>query len=175
MFFTAGEKLQSHYSLPDHLLTLTPAFDAPNLLLYVNLTQIFRLWFIPFHKAPVNLITVLKLQLNKEDGKYYIASQNDLYQTDQWVRFFPFSFGLWFLVWVGQIMGAVFSLLGAMAFWPITLIEESSSAGAKEFGDAGRVIGIVDEESEDEVGDNKEFELENGVERGFQRKTVVIE
>ncbi|KAK1782510.1 hypothetical protein QBC45DRAFT_402396 [Copromyces sp. CBS 386.78] len=36
-------------------------FDQRLSLLYVNIAQTFSLWFIPFHKSPVRLVTVLHL------------------------------------------------------------------------------------------------------------------
>lgn len=63
------------------------ALDETNLTLYVNISQIFSIWLIPFHRAPVNLTTVL--QLVRKQRKYYIQSQNDLYQVDQFIKFPP--------------------------------------------------------------------------------------
>ncbi|EOD49883.1 uncharacterized protein LTHEOB_2128 [Neofusicoccum parvum] len=74
------------------------AFDKANLILYVHISQIFRVWVLPFYSAPVSLVTVLHLDYvppsqsadtngdsDDEDakGKYYIAAQNDLYQTNE--------------------------------------------------------------------------------------------
>ncbi|KAL2364346.1 hypothetical protein RJZ56_002777 [Blastomyces dermatitidis] len=38
-----------------------PAFDKPNLTLYVTISQIFRLFIIPFYKASARLTVVLTL------------------------------------------------------------------------------------------------------------------
>ncbi|KAJ4303293.1 hypothetical protein N0V90_002186 [Kalmusia sp. IMI 367209] len=98
------------------------AYDESNLLLYVNITQVFGIWVIPFHRARVNLTTVLKLRRNRGDGKYYIQSQNDLYQTDEFVKFLiPPS---WIIVWLWQFWATAFCLLGAAALWPITWAEQ---------------------------------------------------
>lgn len=65
---------------------------------------------------------VLKLRHNKGDGKYYIASQNDLYQVDQWIRFIlP---GGWALVYLWHAWASLFSLLGTYVLWPVTWVEE---------------------------------------------------
>ena len=98
------------------------AFDSQNLLLYVHISQTFRIWKIPFYYAPVSLVTVLQLNHNKADGKYYIESQNDLYQVDQFIKFvFP---GGWLLVWLWQFWATAFCLLGAVALWPVSFVEE---------------------------------------------------
>ena len=86
-------------------LSCPQAFDQQALLLYVTAAQTFRIWFLPFHRADVALVTVLKLRRSASDpplpgpgvldpppaiGKrprYYIESQNDYYQPEQTVRF----------------------------------------------------------------------------------------
>ena len=73
------------------------AFDRKKNILYVNISQIFRIWFVPFYMADVNLTTVLELARIGEPfkEKYYIRSQNDLYQVDQFVKFFlPWGIGV---------------------------------------------------------------------------------
>ncbi|KAF2134560.1 hypothetical protein P153DRAFT_4623 [Dothidotthia symphoricarpi CBS 119687] len=99
------------------------AFDEPNLLLYVQIFQIFRAWIVPFYYAPVNLTTVITLQRNEGDGKYYIAEQNDLYQVDQFVKFV--APGSWVLVWLLQFWATFFCVLGTVAGIPITWVEEN--------------------------------------------------
>ncbi|KAF2007894.1 hypothetical protein P154DRAFT_11340 [Amniculicola lignicola CBS 123094] len=108
------------------------AYDEQNLTLYVNLSQVFRIWVIPFYYAPVNLVTMLKLKHNRGNGKYYIDSQNDLYQVDQFVRFFvP---GGWILVCVWHALATFFCLIGAIALWPVTVIEEWVGKGSEQNG-----------------------------------------
>ncbi|KAF1916370.1 hypothetical protein BDU57DRAFT_516448 [Ampelomyces quisqualis] len=98
------------------------AFDEANLILYVQVSQIFRIWVVPFYYAPVQLTTVLHLQYDRGDNKYYIRSQNDLYQVDQWIRFvFP---GGWVLVHLWHFMASAFCLLGAWVLMPVTWVEE---------------------------------------------------
>jgi hypothetical protein len=106
------------------------AFDEANSLLYVQVSQIFRIWFIPFYKAPVNLVTVLGLYHSPNDRKYYIKSQDDLYQTDEFMRFvLPPGYAL---VQLLQFFSTAFCLLGAMLFWPISVIEEWAAVGKLE-------------------------------------------
>lgn len=93
------------------------------------MSQVFRIWVVPFYRAPVKLVTVLQLEYNKHNDRYYIASQNDLYQVDQFVRFF--APGGWILVQMWQFWATFFCLLGAIALWPISFAEEFKANGGK--------------------------------------------
>ncbi|KAF2458985.1 hypothetical protein BDY21DRAFT_198397 [Lineolata rhizophorae] len=109
------------------------AYDKPNLILYVQLSQVFRIWVVPFYRAPVRLVTVLRLERHKgiasdavnavaAPTKYYIAEQNDLYQVNEFVKFvWP---GGHVLVWIWQLWSTLFCLLGALVFWPISVWEQ---------------------------------------------------
>lgn len=123
------------------------AFDESNLILYVSIFQVFRIWLIPFYYAPVFLTSVLKLEYNDDDGKYYIASQDDLYAVDQWIRFV--APGGWVLVRLWQFWASFFCVVGAFLLHPITLLEERSSRGdggkvewSKKKKQVGRLDGI---------------------------------
>lgn len=104
---------------------ISPAYDPQHLVLYVNLSQIFRIWAIPFHSAHVNLTTVLHLTYFESSSKYYINSQNDLYQVNEFVRF-VWPGGL-LLVWFWQVVATLMCLVGAVVFWPISWLEEHGS------------------------------------------------
>ncbi|KAL4891135.1 hypothetical protein BDV59DRAFT_203853 [Aspergillus ambiguus] len=79
---------------PEIQLTVNSiAFDKDHLKLYVNISQVFSIWAVPFHSSDVTLTTVLSLT-ERVDGampgangnqsgktRYYIARQEDLYQT----------------------------------------------------------------------------------------------
>ncbi|KAF2267400.1 hypothetical protein CC78DRAFT_490255 [Lojkania enalia] len=108
------------------------AFDKTNLLLYVTVSQIFRIWVIPFYYAPVKLVTVLELEHNKSNGKYYIDSQNDLYQVDEFVKFV--APGGWVLVRLWQFWATIFCFLGAVTLLPVSAVEEwmGSEGGRSE-------------------------------------------
>ncbi|KAK3708550.1 hypothetical protein LTR37_011445 [Vermiconidia calcicola] len=118
------------------------AYDETKATLYVNISQLFKLWFVPFYRAPVNLTTVLELVKGQDlndpkpisrsvnrPARYYIASQNDLYQVDQFVRFFTplgtgvFLVGLWHwvatlvCVWGAWLLGPLQPIL-ALIFAP---------------------------------------------------------
>jgi len=101
---------------------MATAYDESNLILYINISQVFRIFIIPFYKAPVNLVTVLQLVHDKKESKYYIQSQDDLYQVNEFVKFFwPGGF---LIVWAWQMFATFFCLLGAIALWPISYIEQ---------------------------------------------------
>jgi hypothetical protein len=68
-------------------------------------------------------VTLLKLEHDQYDGKYYISSQNDLYQVDHWVRFIPFWPFASLMVRTWQSIAAALCILGTVLFWPVTLIE----------------------------------------------------
>jgi hypothetical protein len=131
------------------------------MLLYVSMHQIFSIQFLPFHKSHVSLTTVLhltKLQnfpsatsqhevkvSQQTDGrsKYYITSQNDLYQTSEFVKFvFPW-FGLaTFGVMLWQFIATFFCIIGAVLGWPITWLEENVFGKNRE----RRIQGILEAE-----------------------------
>lgn len=89
---------------------------------------------MPFYSAPVSLVTVLHLDYappsrsadtdDDEDakGKYYISAQNDLYQTNEFVRFFwPGGF---LVVWLWQFVATLCCVLGAFVLSPFTAVQE---------------------------------------------------
>ncbi|KAL2000531.1 hypothetical protein VTN02DRAFT_2952 [Thermoascus thermophilus] len=56
--------------------------------------------------------------------KYYIAAQEDLYQTSQWIRFLlPWGIGA-SVVLLGHVFAAVVCTVGAIVLWPVTWAEE---------------------------------------------------
>lgn len=101
------------------------AVDETNLILYLNISQIFSVCFIPFYSAPVTLTTVLHLTRKPSDRKYYIQSQEDLYQTDQFVRFFaPWGIG-YSIVLFWHFWATFFCVLGAWIGQPFTRYMQS--------------------------------------------------
>ncbi|KAF2650955.1 hypothetical protein K491DRAFT_696856 [Lophiostoma macrostomum CBS 122681] len=127
------------------------AFDEANLMLYVNMNQVFRIWIFPWYSAPVELTTVLKLVHNKGDGLYYIRSQNDLYQVDQWVQFIPFFLGARPIVLFLHALGTIASVICAYLFWFVTAAEEryaQDGGKAKNNDNEGSVDGIELQELE---------------------------
>lgn len=116
------------------------AFDEKNSILYVSLTQTFRIFFIPLYAARVHLTTVLHLHHEPSDNKYYIASQNDLYQVDQWVRFIlP---GAWVLVYMWHFFASAMCVLGAAVGAPVTWAEERMGWGKGDDGALRRQRGL---------------------------------
>lgn len=136
------------------------AYDEKNLTLYVNIHQVFRIWIVPFFNAPVSLVTVLKLvrrpplppqpsystPINPNESQdgylyrtsssdkplYYIQSQNDLYQVNEFFKFFS-QFGIlsaFLLLW--QFLATALCVLGATIFWPVSWVEQNVIGGNKE-------------------------------------------
>ncbi|KAL8734343.1 MAG: hypothetical protein Q9166_001541 [cf. Caloplaca sp. 2 TL-2023] len=144
------------------------AYDEKNLTLYVNIHQVFRIWVVPCFNAPVSLVSILKLvryptlppqpsystpinpndthngSLNKpmpsQKPLYFIQSQNDLYQVNEFFKFFS-QFGILsglLLLW--QFIATALCVLGATIFWPISWVEQNVIGGNREksIGDAVR-------------------------------------
>ena len=115
------------------------------MLLYVSMRQIFRIQFLPFYKASVDLTTVLHLTTDPSPSspyavepveykpsttRYYIQSQNDLYQTSEWIKFLlPWLDVGTIAVVLWQLIATFFCVIGAMVGWPITWIEENFIGG----------------------------------------------
>ena len=100
----------------------------------------------------MHLTSVIKLEQNVDDKKYYIASQDDLYAVDQWIRFI--APGGWILVYLWQFWASFFCFIGTVLLHPITLLEERSSrgdGGEIEWQQKKRRVGQLDGMSEDEV------------------------
>ena len=123
------------------LIVNSVAFDEEHMLLYVAIHQIFKIQAVPFYRAPVSLTTVLTLthdpagldrpqgqlerEVMKQDrSRYYIQSQNDLYQTSEFIKFaLPWGIGVAVVVMWG-FLATVFCVIGAIIFAPVTWLEE---------------------------------------------------
>ena len=87
----------------------------------------FRIWFIPFDSAPVQLTSVLQLTTEnpeasfKSNGKkYWIATQDDRYQSDQFTLFIsPYRIG-YTLVLLFQYWATLMCVLGSIIGYPLT-------------------------------------------------------
>jgi len=118
------------------------SFDEKNNVLYVGLTQVFAIWAIPTHRSEVSLVTVLHLVQGPEKdvtvldstgiptgqakNKWYIQSQNDLYQTDQFIKFvLPW---LAWLVPLQQWIATLVCIFFSYVFEPLTWWEENKQA-----------------------------------------------
>lgn len=89
------------------------------------MSQIFSIWLIPFHISPVTLTTVLDLATDSAADKtlYYIAKQEDLYQTSEFVKFILPHVG-YCLVLIWQLIATFFCILGVTLLWPMLWLEE---------------------------------------------------
>ncbi|RGP68562.1 flavin-binding monooxygenase [Fusarium longipes] len=126
----------------------TLTFDQKSGLLYVSLRQTFAVWFIPLYKVPVRLVSVLQLtQLSPESSsdededpkdakprrqnpKYYIASQEDLYPVSDCIQFLcpglgPFLWRIW------QLYSTWLCIMGSFLFLPIYLFLNGTSSKTK--------------------------------------------
>lgn len=99
------------------------SFDKANNVLYVGITQVFAIWAIPTHRAEVSLVTVLHLQGGEDDGKWYISSQNDLYQTDQFIKFVLPWFSWIVPFW--QLFATLVCVVCSYLFAPVTWLEDT--------------------------------------------------
>jgi len=109
------------------------AFDEKNLKLYVHMSQIFSIWVVPFHVAPVTLTTVLDLTTdapqsnaptNGDRTLYYITKQEDLYQSSEFVKFVVPHVGHW-LVTIWHLIATLFCVMGVTLLWPMLWLEEN--------------------------------------------------
>ncbi|CEO59666.1 hypothetical protein PMG11_04334 [Penicillium brasilianum] len=108
------------------------AFDEDHQKLYVHMSQLFSIWLVPFHVAPVTLTTVLDLTTdaanssapaNGDHTRYYITKQEDLYQTSEFVKFLLPHVGYW-LVLAWHLIATFFCILGVTLLWPMLWLEE---------------------------------------------------
>lgn len=116
-------------------ILVIPFYVAP-----VTLTTILTLTTNPFdnssrHRScrdyqqlPSEAHTTSTSRSENEDGdrpqRYYIASQEDLYQTSEFVKFFlPYGIGVVFVM-VWHAFSTAGCVLGAMFLWPVAWLEE---------------------------------------------------
>ena len=95
-------------------------YDQKQQILYCTITQLFSIWFVPFYKSHVKLVTVLHLK--HEGDKYYIESQEDLYQINELVKFF-WPGGATILT-VLQWIATVNCVIAALLLAPFTWVEQ---------------------------------------------------
>lgn len=108
------------------------AFDEAQGLLYVSIRQVFRIWFVPFYSAPVKLVTVLKVEKRAADStghlsarasdvvdsKWFITSQEDLYQMNDCIQFgLPQIGNVIWTVW--QLFSTVVCVVMSLLFLPL--------------------------------------------------------
>lgn len=82
----------------------------------------FSIFFVPFYKSNVCLTTKLRLAQDSSTSKFYIKSQEDMYQLNELVKFFwP---GGATVVWLWQLFVTFQCIVGAFIFAPITWLEQ---------------------------------------------------
>ncbi|VUC21989.1 unnamed protein product [Clonostachys rosea] len=132
-------------------------FDQRSGNLYVSMRQTFAVWFIPFYKAQVKLVSVLHLTQRtswapeetvtrralaesrepaalagpgRERARYYISSQEDLYTINDCIRFLVPGVGplLWCL-W--QLYSTLLCVVGSLVFMPLYLVLNKNKVKAR--------------------------------------------
>ena len=130
--------------------------DEDGGIVYVGVRQKFGIWYIPYYgRADVRLVAVLHLEKRTmppegthrvaltngydDEGEpsrlkplYYVKSQQDLYQLNEFVKFVDMFgvFGMFAII--GQLIAALSCALLALIFWPISWLEENLIGGNKE-------------------------------------------
>jgi hypothetical protein len=97
-------------------------YDQKQQILYVSISQVFSIFFVPFYAPKVNLVTVLNLSHDTANNKSYIDSQQDLYQLNEFVKFVWPGGATLLLLW--QWMNTLLSIMGALVLAPMTWVEE---------------------------------------------------
>ena len=130
--------------------------DEDGGIVYVGVRQKFGIWFVPFYgKADVRLVAVLHLEKRMvppegnqrvaltngydDEGEpsrskplYYVKSQQDLYQLNDFVKFGDCFGVLGLFTTIGQLIAALVCSLLALIFWPMSWVEENLIGGNKE-------------------------------------------
>jgi len=102
--------------------------------------QLFRIWAIPFFRAHVELTTVLQLVAEPyptphhpdKRNRYYIQSQNDLYQVNELIKLISLFGILNLVVLTWQLVATGFCVLGAVVMWPVSWVEQNVIGGNNE-------------------------------------------
>lgn len=114
------------------MLICVPAYNEDAGVIYVDMSQIFAAWFVPFYKAHVHFVVVLDLvpehseTSQRREGlqysdvtaerkeRYLISKQEDRYQLNDVANFFlPRGVGA-LLVRVGQDLATLACVLGVL-------------------------------------------------------------
>jgi len=98
--------------------------DQKTSTLYVSMSQSFNMFFFPkwFWNPEVSLVTVLSLVHDTETNKYWIQSQQDMYQSNEFVKFLGPVLNLLVIFW--QLFGTFMSIGMALVLTPVTMVEQ---------------------------------------------------
>ncbi|SZF00718.1 unnamed protein product [Blumeria hordei] len=105
-------------------------YDDKAAHLYCEVQQIFSPVFLPFYHASSHLTVKLQLQRDGPDGKYYIVTQEDLYQSTELVRFFGPGYST--LVFFLQLLVSYACVMGALLLAPITWLEQMTAEKSEQ-------------------------------------------
>lgn len=158
---THGGKLKAQQKYAETMNTLGVDADGGGEdggIIYVGVRQKFGIWFVPFYrKADVRLVAVLHLEkrtsppgenprsivlTNGYDESqpwrtrplYYIKSQQDLYQVNEFFKFFDYTGVLGLLAIVFQLFSTLACTVLALLFWPVSWVEERVIGGNQQRG-----------------------------------------
>lgn len=85
---------------------------------------------MPFYTSSVHLTVKLHLTQSPKNNKYYIKSQEDLYQVNEIFKLMgPGYSAIW---WLYQIIATAFCILGALILAPVTWLEQLYADRNKE-------------------------------------------
>ncbi|KAG2011647.1 hypothetical protein CC2G_011740 [Coprinopsis cinerea AmutBmut pab1-1] len=107
-------------------------FDSSQQLLYLDMTQWFRLFFLPVQAAPARLVS--RVELRKVNNLYYIQRQEDFYHTADFTNLLIPPLAPLVRLWL--TLAAIFSYFAAtvgqqLGYW----VPESELSRSKVAGD----------------------------------------
>lgn len=110
------------------------AFDAASGTAYATVRQRFAVWFVPLYAADVELVVRLRLVRDRHWGRWYVAAQDDCYPVVEASKFV--WLGIWRVVWLLQVVGALLCVLGAWVGSPVTMLQERWHGGEQSIREA---------------------------------------
>lgn len=145
-------------------------YNAETQTLFLQIHQVFHLFFVPFFAPTVNLTAILYLtpsqgpspssdaagsSESRRRTRYLIKHQEDLYQSTEVVKFFwP---GGTQIIGFGRLFATLLCIVGAIALAPITWMEEWGWFGnGKDVKDQERVNAVNGDEVSGVNGSKRE-------------------
>ena len=118
----------------------------------MSIWQRFAIWVVPLHSVHARLVVKLQLvrgrssdeagnadqadHVDQHEARYFIRSQEDLYQTGEFVKFVSLFRVLWLGLWVWRALATLACVLGQVVLAPVSwweerrAIEKAKGAGA---------------------------------------------
>ncbi|KAF9899478.1 hypothetical protein BX616_003014 [Lobosporangium transversale] len=92
--------------------------DLKKRVLYVEISQVFSLWFVPLYKSHVHFVAALHLTQFPDDKRYYIFKQEDHYQFNEFVKFVWPGGDTFLTIW--QFTATLACIIGGLLLAPLT-------------------------------------------------------